>query len=846
VLQVEGVNTLKLGTGTNAAQPTYDRDSSCPRADWGAATYFLHFSSPFAAAMTTPESVRLALAERYEFVSTLGEGGMALVSRMRDRKLDRDVALKVLKPGLAATLASERFLREVRVTAALQHPHILPLFDSGEVEGTPWYAMPFVEGESLRQRLNREGRLGVTDAVNIARQVSSALAYAHRRGVVHRDIKPENILLHDGNAYVADFGIALAVARADTGRLTESGMMMGTPHYLSPEQASGDADVDGRCDQWALGAVLYEMLAGAPPHSGPTLHALLTRIVVEAPAPLAELRPTIALAVETVVMRALAKVPGDRFPTIEAFEEALTIAGATAATGSSMFASPAMGSVPRQSWAARPAMAVGSVMLVVLAAALFARRTPPAPEIGGGGVTAPAVIAVVPCENRTGDPELAWAVEGLADDLVNRLSQLSNLRVLPRGEIIAAAARESQPAAMARLLEASHLVTCSVARAGDRLRVGAQLMQATPPRVLWGDALIGAPSELLAMEDSLLRVVLASVPISMSASESQALADGPTRDGEAQRLYLLGRHHWNRMSGAENARALDYFEQALARDSSFARAYAGVAMVNIARGFGLGPEDPRAALTRARSVLEQGLAARPGDADLLAIRAIVRLWFDRDLSAARRDASAAIAARPDLGVTQQSMQHVLAAEGKLDSALLASARAIRADPTFSRLLSDRAVYEVMAGQFVAARSTARSAVDLDPASVHSLMWLATAEALLGNRVPARAALTSAATIGRGNHFVMTEQALVLALLGDREEARALLDSIASSSTRPELALYAAALGALGDTDAGFRWLERARTEGSRWLLTMPWDPRFAALRADPRFEGFMASLRRGD
>ena len=794
--------------------------------------------------MTSPEAVRLALAERYEFVSTLGEGGMALVSRMRDRKLDRDVALKVLKPELTATLASERFLREVRVTAALQHPHILPLFDSGEVNGTPWYAMPFVAGESLRQRLDREGRLGVRDAVQIARQVSSALSYAHRRGVVHRDIKPENILLHDGNAYVADFGIALAVARADTGRLTETGMLLGTPHYLSPEQASGDAEVDARSDQWALGAVLYEMLGGAPPHSGPTLQALLTHILVDPPAPLGKLRPAIEPAVETLVMRALAKVPGDRYPTTEAFEEALSLADSMVSGTSTTIARPEVATGPATPRTSGTALLLGGVAVVALVAALYTRRTPPPAEPApSGGTPASAVIAVVPCEDRTGDAGLAWAVEGLADDLVNRLSQLSNLRVLPRGEIVAAASRQAQPAALARELQASHLVTCSVARAGDRLRIGAQLMQADPPRVLWGDALVGAPEELLAMEDSLLRVVLASVPVSMTASESRALAEGPTRDGEAQRLYLLGRHHWHRMSGAENARALEFFEAALARDSSFARAYGGVAMVNIARGFGIGPEEPRAALVRARAALEQGLAVRPGDADLLAIRAVVRLWFDRDLPAARRDADAALAARPDLAVTQQTMQHVFAAEGKLDSALLASTRAIRADPTFGRLVTDRAGYEVMAGHLALARATAQSAIDLDPASVSGFTWLATAEALLGNGAAARTALTSAAAVGRGNQFVNTERALVHALLGERPTARALLDSITRSGGRPELALYAAALGAMGERDAAFRWLARAREEGSRWLLTMPWDPRFAALRGDPRFDAFVASVR---
>lgn len=795
--------------------------------------------------MTTPEAVRLALAARYEFVSTLGEGGMALVSRMRDRKLGRDVALKVLKPALAQTLAAERFLREVNVIAALQQPHILPLFDSGEVDGTPWYAMPYVSGESLRQRLEREGRLGVQDTLHISRQVCAALSYAHRHGVVHRDIKPENILLHDGNAYVADFGIALAMSRADTGRLTETGTLLGAPHYLSPEQASGDGEVDARTDQWALGAVMYEMLAGAPPHTGPTLQALLARIVVETPAPLAQLRPTIEPGIEAVVMRALSKVPGDRFSTSEALESALAQVGVTTATDQ-VTADSVSRSRAESNSPVRPVFVFVGLGVLAAAAVLFTRdNTSRAQSALAAGEPASAVIAVVPCEDRTGDAQFTWAVEGLADDLVNRLSQLSDLRVLPRGVIVAAAARESQPAALARMLGASHLVTCSVSRAGDRLRIGAQLMQAEPARVLWGDALVGAPTEFLAMEDSLLRVVLASVPVSMSALESRTVAEGPTRDGEAQRLYLLGRHHWHRMSGAENARALEYFEQALARDSSFARAYAGVAMVNISRGFGIGPENPRDALTRAREVLEQGLSARPGDADLLAIRAVVRLWFDRDLAAARRDADAALAARLDLAVTQQTMQHVLAAEGKLDSALLASTRAIQADPRFGRLLTDRAGYELMAGRFADARVTAQAAIDLDPASVSGFTWLANAEAVQGNEAAARTALEFMALVGRGNHFVVTDRALVLALLNDRAASRALLDSVSRSQLRPELALYAAAVAANGDLDEAFHWLARARDEGSRWLLTIPWDPRFAAVRADARFAAFMESVRRG-
>ena len=270
---------------------------------------------------------------RYTLLTPLGEGGFAHVwLAEQEEPVRRRVALKLLKPEVAGAVTAERFLREVQLTATLQHPNILPLFDSGEAAGLPWYAMPFIEGESLRGRLARERQLGVAEAVRIARQVASALAHAHRRGVVHRDVKPENILLQDGHAYVADFGIALAVARADTGRLTQSGLLVGTPHYMSPEQATGAATLDGRTDQWAVGAILYEMLAGEPPHAGATMQALVARIVAEAPTPLAVVRPGVPAAVEAIVARTLQKVPADRFATTDELEEALAASEATLRT----------------------------------------------------------------------------------------------------------------------------------------------------------------------------------------------------------------------------------------------------------------------------------------------------------------------------------------------------------------------------------------------------------------------------------------------------------------------------------------------------------------------------------
>ena len=271
-----------------------------------------------------------ALHDRYTLERELGRGGMATVYLAQDLRHDREVAVKVLRPELAAVIGAERFLAEIKVTAHLQHPHILPLFDSGAADGFLFYVMPFVEGESLRDRLSRDKQLPVEEAVRIAREVASALDYAHRHHVVHRDIKPENILLHDGQALVADFGIALAVSSAGGSRMTETGMSLGTPNYMSPEQAMGEREVTAKSDVYALGCVLYEMLVGEPPFTGPTAQAIIARVVTEEPRSITIQRKTVPAHVEVAVLRALAKLPADRFSTAAAFAEALGAPGAIA------------------------------------------------------------------------------------------------------------------------------------------------------------------------------------------------------------------------------------------------------------------------------------------------------------------------------------------------------------------------------------------------------------------------------------------------------------------------------------------------------------------------------------
>ena len=313
-----------------------------------------------------PRQLRDALASRYRIERELGQGGMATVYLAYDVRHDRNVALKVLRPELSAILGAERFLAEIKTTANLQHPHILSLFDSGEADGLVYYVMPYVEGESLRDRLAREHQLPVDDAVRIASEVADALHYAHAHGVVHRDIKPENILLHGGHAQVADFGIAVAAARSDgASRLTETGMSLGTPHYMAPEQAMGEREITPKADVYALGCVLYEMLSGEPPFTGPTAQAIIARVMTEEPRSLTLQRKTIPPHVEATVARALEKLPADRFASAAQFAEALSRPGPTTARMEAAAPGPATAR-PRR-W-----LAVAPWGLALLAAGLAA------------------------------------------------------------------------------------------------------------------------------------------------------------------------------------------------------------------------------------------------------------------------------------------------------------------------------------------------------------------------------------------------------------------------------------------------------------------------------------------
>ncbi|HET7471327.1 MAG TPA: protein kinase, partial [Gemmatimonadales bacterium] len=322
--------------------------------------------------MTTIDGIRTAVADRYRIERELGAGGMATVYLAQDLRHDRKVAVKVLKPELAAVLGAERFVVEIKTTAALQHPHILPLFDSGTADGFLFYVMPFIDGETLRSKLDRETQLGIEEAIRITTQVADALDYAHRHGVIHRDIKPENILLHDGRPMVADFGIALALSAAAGGRMTETGLSLGTPHYMSPEQATAEKDLTNRSDIYSLGSVLYEMLTGNPPHVGASAQQIIMKIVTETPAPVTQMRKSVPPNVAMAVGKALEKLPADRFDSAKAFAEALANPAFAAATSTG---TPAAHGSRRPWWRDLRIAATGAAGIAVgaLLASILAR-----------------------------------------------------------------------------------------------------------------------------------------------------------------------------------------------------------------------------------------------------------------------------------------------------------------------------------------------------------------------------------------------------------------------------------------------------------------------------------------
>ena len=506
-----------------------------------------------------------ALASRYRLDRELGQGGMATVYLAHDLKHDRDVALKVLRPELAAVLGRERFLAEIHLTAKLDHPHILTLIDSGETDGFLWYVVPFIRGESLRQKLAREKQLGVEDALAVARQIAGALDHAHRHGVIHRDVKPENILLHEGEAMLADFGIALAVRAAAGERLTETGLSVGTPPYMSPEQATAERQLDGRSDEYSLGVVLYEMLAGEPPFTGATGQAVIAKLMTVQPTPLRTLRDTVPESVDAAVARALAKVPADRFPTVAEFAAAL----APEAVRQAVDAAPTSASAPlpvrRSHWTV---MRWAAALLVVASGALLWSRSRQrkAPTLDRD------LIAIAPFDVLDPKLEKLWR-EGMVDMLSWALDGAGSIRTVAPSVVIKRwTGRADAPSARnLGLRTGAELVAYGslVSTGRDSVRATVSLLDARTGRPLGQIERRAAGADMDRLADSIAVGLLAE----LGQSRPVGYVRGSGLGGHslpALKAFLQG-EQWLRAE--QNDSAFADYRRAIALDSAFQQAW---------------------------------------------------------------------------------------------------------------------------------------------------------------------------------------------------------------------------------------------------------------------------------
>jgi TolB-like protein/Flp pilus assembly protein TadD/predicted Ser/Thr protein kinase len=727
------------------------------------------------------------LRGRYALERELGRGGMATVYLAQDLKHERPVALKVLRPALAMSMGADRFRREITTAARLQHPHILSVHDSGETEGLLWYTMPYVRGESLRDRLKREGRLPLEEALRITSEAGRALDYAHREGVIHRDIKPENILMTlDGDTLVADFGIARALGSPSESRLTQAGLALGTPAYMAPEQATGERGVDARTDQYSLAVVCYEMLTGRPPFEGTTGAAIIARrFTAPMPAVRAQ-RPEVPEAVERALERAMALDPAHRFASVAEFVRALGArAASTPAAGVPAIPEPeatppATPGAPRSrpSWLVPRKLVPGALalaaVLVVGAITLRSGTTP-----GGGDAAANTRLAVLPFDNL-GDSGNAYFADGMADAIRGKLTELDRLQVIARESSTEYRGSTKSPQEIGKELGARYLLTGTVrwARAKDgtsRVEVSPELVDlgaGAAPTSRWQESFDASPTDVFKVQSDIAGKVADALNVALGAGEQDAMRQRPTENLPAYNAYLQGEAIRAESGDLGSVRlAIARYEDAVRLDPAFALAWARLAD---ARGslYDYGTPDP-------------GIGRAAMDA----------------LDRARSLAPASPATAKAEGAVQLDLHDPAAALAGLEPALAGS-------PNDAMLLRLVARAELALGRLAPASEHATSAVALDPRTPLAFITLGDVDARLGHWVDLRATYERALSVARVNLVLISRGIEARLLEGDLDGARRALAQTYPTFDHARLVAFA----------AGFRNIGWSLGDGDRRLV----------------------------
>lgn len=762
-----------------------------------------------------------ALRDRYRLERELGRGGMATVYLARDLRHDRPVALKVFRSELSASMGTERFLREIRLTARLDHPHILPLLDSGTAGGALFYAMPYVEGESLRERLEREKQLPLEDVLRIVRQVTDALDHAHRQGIVHRDIKPENILLGTGHARLADFGIARAVDAAGGETLTGAGLGIGTPTYMSPEQASGDREVDARADVYSLACVVYEMLAGQPPHTGATVEAIHARKALEQPPALRIVRPALPAGVDAAIRKALAPAPADRWQSVGELLAALE--------------HPTRAAWTRRAGPRTILIATGLFLTFAAAWWWIAR---------GPAVVRVESLAVLPFTNLSGDPEQEYFADGMTEELIARLAGIGGLSVRSRTSVMRYRNSGEPLPRIAGVLGVDALIEGSVSRSEHRVRIRAQLVQARPERTLWSGTYDRDLRDLLTLQSEVARHIADEVGAAVTPEEERRLVRTSGTDPVATEAYFKGRFFWNRRTAEDLRRAVRHFEQAIALDSGFARAHAGLAGCYVLLSQGrISVLRPDEALPMARAAANRALALQDDLAEAHTALAYVET-YEWNWEAAERHFQRALALDPGDGTTHFWYAAALAAQGRIDEAVARAREGQRLEPLSPIIAAGVAWMLHLARRHEDAVSEAQQVLLLEPGFAIGHFRLGVTYGWLDRYDEAIRELTLAYQASGDNPTYLASLAQMYARSGREQEARRRLGDVLDLARRQYVPAYsiAAIHVALGEVDQAFVWLDRAVEERSAEVTFLGVEPEMDVLRSDPRFREVLRRL----
>jgi serine/threonine-protein kinase len=763
--------------------------------------------------------LRAALADRYHLERELGSGGMAIVYLAQDLKHQRQVAIKVLRAELAAALGRERFLREVTTTANLRHPHILPLFDSGEAGEFLFYVMPLVEGESLRGRLAREKQLPLDDALRITREVADALDHAHAHGLVHRDIKPANILLENGHAVVADFGIARAITTAGGEALTETGLSLGTPLYMSPEQAAGEPSMDGRSDQYALGCVLYEMLAGEPPFTGRTAQAILARRLSESVPPLRSVRESVPVHVEQAINRALSKTPADRFATAKQFAEALTEPTAR------------VRSVPT-------GLLLLSLGMLIGLSVLFAwTRVRSGKTAGEAGLRR---VAVLPFENL-GEPDKAYFADGITDEIRGKLATVAGLQVTARTSSALYAHTTKRPREIGRELGVDFLLTGTVRwnQEGGRshVRVSPELVQTASGASRWQQSFDAPLTDVFHVQADVAERVARELGVALAAEQRRYMEERATGDLAAYDLYLRGRYAWHQRPTTSLDQARRLLERAIALDPDFALAHAALADVYIVltSWSDLPPDQtyPRAKAAALTALKLDSTLAAP-----FAALGDITGSYEWDWAAADRNFRRSLALDPNNANTHHWYNEgYLMPVGRLREAVAEERRARELDPLSVLINGVYGQTLYRAGHLEEAAAHLRGVIALDSNFIIANEFLATVYLFQRRAAEAVPLFERAIDPAVRPSLQVALLGYAYAKAGRRSNAEALLRELLERRSKGYVSPATIALltAGLGDTTETFGWLRRAvEIHDPMLVMNFVSEPLLEPFRRDPR------------